>query len=70
VAINTQKILGHKNAPIVALIVAVLGLVVVPVLTVPAMVVAGIVWKAAVTWIRVTLVVGGVAFAYFALQHH
>jgi hypothetical protein len=69
VAINTQKILGHKNAPVIALIVALLGLIIVPVLAVPAMVVGGITWRAAATWVRMTLVVGAIAFAYFMLHH-
>jgi hypothetical protein len=45
-----------------------LGLIIVPILAVPAMVVGGITWRAAATWVRMTLVVGAIAFAYFMLH--
>ncbi|HUZ26572.1 MAG TPA: hypothetical protein VMV07_22695 [Streptosporangiaceae bacterium] len=58
---------SSKRAAIFAVIVSAVGLAIVPVLTVPAMLLAGFAWHSAPRWTRVTLVIGGVIFAAYAI---
>jgi hypothetical protein len=53
-----------------AVVLAIIGLLVIPILTIPAMLIAGFGWRAAPRWSRVTLVVGAVLFAAYLLSLH
>jgi protein-S-isoprenylcysteine O-methyltransferase Ste14 len=58
--------LESKRTAQLAVAASVIGLVVVPVLTVPAMFLGGITWSGAPRWARMTLIIGAVVFvAYF-----
>jgi uncharacterized membrane protein YgdD (TMEM256/DUF423 family) len=50
-----------------AVIVSAVGLAVIPVLTVPAMLLAGFKWRSAPRWTRLTLILGGVLFAGYLI---
>jgi hypothetical protein len=54
--------LSSKRAATVAVIVSVVGLLVIPVITVPAMLLAGFGWRSAPRWTRLSLVIGAVVF--------
>jgi protein-S-isoprenylcysteine O-methyltransferase Ste14 len=59
--------LQSKRTAQLAVVASLIGLVVVPVLTVPAMFLGGITWSGAPRWARMTLIIGAVVFvAYFA----
>ena len=60
-----KKALSSKRTAILAVIASVVGLAVIPVLTVPAMLVAGFGWRSAPRWARMTLVIGAVIFAAY-----
>lgn len=47
---------------------SVVGLLLIPVLTIPAMLVAGFGWRSAPRWTRVTLLVGAVLFAAYLVS--
>jgi hypothetical protein len=59
--------LKSKRTATFAVIVSIIGLAVIPVLTVPAMFLAGISWKDAPRWARMTLVIGAVFFVAYAV---
>ncbi|HMH90102.1 MAG TPA: hypothetical protein VK586_03355 [Streptosporangiaceae bacterium] len=51
-----------KPAGILAIIAAVIGLAVIPILAVAGMVLVGVAWKDGPRWTRVTLIVGAVLY--------
>lgn len=65
VALIPRGALNSKRTATFAIIVSVIGLAVIPILTVPAMLIAGVTWKSAPTWTRLTLIVGAVLFAAY-----
>lgn len=69
-ALIPKGTLSSKRTATFAVIVSFIGLLVVPILAVPAMLVAGFSWRSAPRWARVTLVVGAVVFAAFLVAGH
>jgi hypothetical protein len=67
VALIPKGVLNSKRTGTIAVAAAVVGLVVIPILTVPAMLVAGFGWKGAPRWTRVTLIVGAILFAAYVV---
>jgi predicted cation transporter len=67
VALIPKGALGSERAAIVAVIISLVGLLVIPVVTVPAMLVAGFRWRSAPRWTRLTLVIGAALFAAYVL---
>jgi 4-hydroxybenzoate polyprenyltransferase len=65
VALFPKGAFSSKHAAIFVVAVSAVGLAVVPVLTVPAMLLAGFKWRSAPRWTRLTLVIGGVIFAAY-----
>jgi len=65
VALFPKGALSSKRAATFAVIASVVGLLIIPVLTVPAMLVAGFGWRSAPRWTRMTLIVGAVLFAAY-----
>jgi hypothetical protein len=63
VALIPKGALSSKRAATVAVIISFVGLLVIPVITVPAMLVAGFGWRSAPRWTRLSLVIGAVVFA-------
>jgi hypothetical protein len=63
VALIPKSALSSKRAVTVALIISLIGLLVVPVITVPAMLVAGFGWRSAPRWARLLLVIGALVLA-------
>ncbi len=59
--------LSSKRAATVALIISFVGLLVIPVITVPTMLVAGFRWRSAPRWTRLSLVIGAAVFAAYVL---
>lgn len=51
----------------VAVIMSVIGLAIIPVITVPAMLVAGFGWRSAPRWARMTFIIGAVLFAAYLI---
>jgi hypothetical protein len=60
--------LSSKQTATFAVVASVVGLVTIPVLTVPAMLVAGFGWRSAPRWTRVALIAGAVLFAAYLLK--
>ncbi|HEY5360740.1 MAG TPA: hypothetical protein VIJ82_24175 [Streptosporangiaceae bacterium] len=58
---------SSERTAIFAVIVSAVGLAVIPVLTVPAMLLAGFKWRSAPRWTRLTLIIGGVLFAGYLI---
>lgn len=58
---------GGKPVGILAIIAAVIGLAVAPILAVAAMVLLGVGWKGAARWTRATLIVGAVLYTAFVI---
>jgi hypothetical protein len=58
-----------KPAGIFAVIAALVGLAVIPVLTVAAMVLVGVAWKDGPRWARVTLIIGAVLYVAYAIAN-
>lgn len=56
-----------KPAGIFAVIAAVVGLAVIPILAVAAMVLVGVAWKDGPRWARLTLVIGAVLYVAFVV---
>jgi hypothetical protein len=67
VALIPRNALSSKRAATAALIISVVGLVVIPVITIPAMLVAGFSWRSAPRWARLSLVIAPVIFAVYIL---
>jgi hypothetical protein len=67
VALIPKGALNSKRTGTFAVVAAIIGLVVVPILTVPAMLVAGFSWKGAPRWTRVTLIAGAILFAAYVV---
>lgn len=67
VALIPKGVLSSKRAASVAVIISVVGLLVVPVIAMPAMLVAGFAWRSAPRWTRLSLVIGPVIFAVYVL---
>lgn len=59
--------LSSKRAAAVAVIISFAGLLVIPVITVPAMIAAGFGWRSAPRWTRLSLIIGAVVFAVYVL---
>jgi hypothetical protein len=66
-ALLPKGALSSKRTAIFAVIVSIIGLAVVPVLTVPAMLLAGFRWRSAPRWTRMTLIIGGIVFAAYVI---
>jgi hypothetical protein len=65
-ALLPKGALQSKRTAQFAVIASIIGLAVIPVLTVPAMFLGGITWSGAPRWARMTLIIGAVLFvAYF-----
>jgi hypothetical protein len=62
VALIPKVKVSGKPAGIFAVIAAVIGLVVIPILAVAGMVLVGVAWKDGPRWTRVTLIVGAVLY--------
>ena len=54
-----------KPAGILAVIAAVIGLAVIPLLAAAAMMLVGVAWKDGPRWTRVTLIIGGVLYVAY-----
>jgi Ca2+/H+ antiporter len=67
VALIPKGALSGKRAAAVTLIISFVGLLVIPVITVPAMLAAGFGWRSAPRWTRLSLVIGAVVFAVYVL---
>jgi hypothetical protein len=67
VALIPKGTLSSKRTATFAVIVSVVGLAVIPLLTVPAMLIAGFSWRSAPRWARLTLVIGAVFFAAYLI---
>jgi hypothetical protein len=57
--------LDSKRFAAIAVIAAVIGLAITPVITVAAMVLAGVGWRSAPRWTRLTLLIGAVLFVAY-----
>jgi hypothetical protein len=67
VALIPKVKVGGKPAGIVAVLAAFIGLVVIPILTVAAMVLVGVAWKDGPRWTRVTLILGAVLYVAYRI---
>lgn len=56
-----------RPASILAVITALVGLAIIPIIAAAAMVVVGISWKEGERWARVTLIIGAVLYVAFAI---
>jgi hypothetical protein len=71
VALIPKVKVSGKPAGIFAVIAALVGLAVIPILAVAAMVLVGVAWKDGPRWARVTLVIGAVLYvAYVVASKH
>jgi hypothetical protein len=77
VAVIPKVKVKPEHSAIFAIAVAVIGLLIIPVLTLPAMLITGVAWKAGKAWARITLVGGAVlilvivvAGKHAAVHHH
>jgi|HubBroStandDraft_2_1064218.scaffolds.fasta_scaffold695618_1 hypothetical protein len=71
VALIPKVKVSGKPAGIFAVIAAIVGLAVIPVLAVAAMVLVGVAWKDGPWWARLTLIVGAVLYvAYVVASKH
>ena len=64
-ALIPKGALGSKRTATFAVVASGVGLLIIPVLTIPAMLVAGIGWRSAPRWARATLLIGAVLFAAY-----
>ena len=64
-ALIPKAALQSKRTATFAVVASGVGLLLIPVLTIPAMLVAGFGWQSAPRWTRVTLVIGAVLFAAY-----
>lgn len=67
-ALFPKGALGSKRTATFAVIASGVGLLLIPVLTIPAMLVAGFGWRSAPRWTRLTLVIGAVLFAAYLVS--
>jgi protein-S-isoprenylcysteine O-methyltransferase Ste14 len=67
VALIPKRALQSKSTAVLALAVSAVGLAVIPILTLPAMFLAGIGWSSGPRWTRVTLVLGAILFAAYLI---
>jgi uncharacterized membrane protein len=65
VALIPKLKIDSKRFAVLAVIAALIGLVITPVLTVAAMVLAGVGWRSAPRWTRLTLLIGAVLFVAY-----
>jgi hypothetical protein len=65
VALIPKVKVSGKPAGILAVIAAVIGLAVIPLLAAAAMLLVGVAWKDGPRWTRVTLIVGGVLYVAY-----
>jgi hypothetical protein len=71
VALIPKVKVSGKPAGIFAVIAALVGLAVIPILAVAAMVLVGVAWKDGPRWARLTLVIGAVLYvAYVVASKH
>lgn len=68
VALIPKGALSSKQTATFAVVASVVGLAMIPVLTVPAMLVAGFGWRSAPRWTRLTLILGAVLFAAYLVS--
>jgi hypothetical protein len=68
VALIPKSALSSKQTATAAVVASVVGLVTIPVLTVPAMLVAGFGWRSAPRWTRLTLIAGAILFAAYLVK--
>ncbi len=68
VALIPKVSIDSKRFGVFAVIAAVIGLVITPVLTVAAMVLAGVGWRSAPRWTRLTLLIGAVLFIAYHIS--
>ena len=64
-ALLPKGALDSKRTATAAVIIAFIGMIVIPVLAVPAMFLAGIGWRSAPRWARLTLIIGALLFAAY-----
>ena len=67
VALIPKVRVSGKPAGVFAVIAAIVGLAVIPVLAVAAMVLVGVAWKDGPWWARLTLIVGAVLYVAFVV---
>lgn len=67
-ALIPKGALGSKRTATFAVIASAVGLLLIPVLTIPAMLVAGFGWRSAPRWTRATLLIGAVLFAAYLVS--
>jgi hypothetical protein len=68
VALIPKGALRSKRTATFAVIASAVGLLLIPVLTIPAMLVAGFGWRSAPRWTRATLLIGAVLFAAYLVS--
>ena len=67
-ALIPKGALGSKQTATFAVIASAVGLLLIPILTIPAMLVAGFGWRSAPRWTRATLLIGAVLFAAYLVS--
>ncbi len=67
-ALIPKGALASKRTATFAVIASAVGLLLIPVLTIPAMLVAGFGWRSAPRWTRATLLIGAVLFAAYLVS--
>ena len=66
-ALIPKAALQSKSTGILAVIASVVGLAIIPILTLPARFLAGLGWSSGPRWTRITLVLGALLFAGYLL---
>jgi hypothetical protein len=67
VALIPKGALQSKSTGILAVVVSVVGLAIIPILTLPAMFLTGVGWSSGPRWTRITLVLGAILFAGYLI---
>ena len=67
VALIPKVKVSGKPAGVAAVLAALIGLAVIPILAVAAMVLVGIAWKDGPRWTRMTLIIGAVLYVAYAV---
>jgi hypothetical protein len=67
VALIPKGALSGKRAAAAAVIISFAGLLIIPAIAVPAMLVTGFRWRSAPRWARLSLVIGAAVFAVYVL---
>ena len=70
VALIPKVNLDPKRTAVFAVIAAVIGLIVIPILTVPAMLILGITWKGGPNWARITFIGAALLILVFVVGAH